>query len=77
MLAFIENLKNKSSIFSRWDDLITHESQRKAGNWTAGSGREIKLAAHSSCSTTYTEHQGGASYPNLKKEQGRENAKFL
>lgn len=40
------NLKNKSLIFSRWDDLISHESQRKAENWTTGSGMEIKLAVH-------------------------------
>lgn len=30
-------LKNRSLIFLRWDDLITHECQRKAGNWMTGS----------------------------------------
>jgi hypothetical protein len=34
-------LKNRSLIFQRGDDLITHESQRKTENWMTGS-RENK-----------------------------------
>lgn len=39
-------LKNRSLIFLRWDDLITHENQRKVGNWLTGS-RENKACISS------------------------------
>lgn len=74
------NLKNRSLIFSRWDDLITHESQRKAENWMTGSGRETKLAIYP-LPLHYLHKAPGLCFlhePMLQGGgQGKENVKFL